>query len=608
MTTYSIGETLTGGYQIIDVKAGGMGVVYICHQSGTDQFYAIKTVKFQSGHDSAELQRRFSNEVFEWIKISRQRNHENVVQALLYNQDENWLFLEYVNGLPLHQAVPKGPAHMRHCVDWARGIACGMDSLHREFSYIHRDLKPQNVLVSRDGLCAKITDLGIGKVIQEGSSDHTLIGTPGYMAPESFQGQADFRTDIYSYGAVVYRLMTGEPPFGRGAPSFDRPPDPPSSKNPGIPKELDDLVLRCLDPSPKKRYQRFQDILNDIDLLPTIMDSAKSDKYRFCKAHSFFSPVLPHSTECLFCDHSSRHEELVEAATKASSQIADEVATIDLSGLRDADEEAVKPGAATSMETMTERGAAVADAGTLTEPGTDGTLTESGVAVAGSGGAGAVTPPSAIVQPSTGFGVKQALLVAGLLFVAGVVVVGAWKILDEKGTNPNDPRRNGVVGNGEAGDDDDDGSDVTPELITCAVEGCERRFEKAFLKHGEWDVEQDTCDDHYSCPDCGYHYAEEPKKCSVCRRTAEEAPVMIPCDGKECTGEFVRETFVHEGEEQEQQSCARNDHYVCVHCTKRIANRAPGSRQPCQVCGKRNGIYRISKARKDGLYEPPGSD
>ena len=141
MAEYSIGETLPGGYLVLDIKAGGMGVVYICHQPATGQDYAIKTVRLDVGVNAEEFLRRFREEVNNWIRISMEAHDPNIVEALLYNEDERWLFLQYIDGPHLHDLTSHKPAHLSHVLSWARDIARGMDALHDQFSMVHRDLK-----------------------------------------------------------------------------------------------------------------------------------------------------------------------------------------------------------------------------------------------------------------------------------------------------------------------------------------------------------------------------------------------------------------------------------------------------------------------------------
>ena len=109
MTQFNVGDAFPGGYVVLDIKAGGMGVVYICHQPSTDQDYAIKTVRLDAGVDVELFLERFRDEVYNWISISSKSRHENIVDALLYNEDENWLFLEYVDGPGLHELCRHGP-------------------------------------------------------------------------------------------------------------------------------------------------------------------------------------------------------------------------------------------------------------------------------------------------------------------------------------------------------------------------------------------------------------------------------------------------------------------------------------------------------------------
>ena len=480
MSTFSVGQTLAGGYRIIDVKTGGMGVVYICHQSGTGQFYAIKTVKFHSDQEAEELARRFRNEVFEWIKISNEHKHDNVVQALLYNQDERWLFLEFVDGLPMHRTMPSCAAHPRHALDWAHGMARGMDHLHREFSYLHRDLKPQNVMISIDGLVPKITDMGIGKVLREGMSGHTLIGTPGYMAPECFRGQTDFRADVYSFGAVVYRMVSGDAPFDR-TPSFDRLPAAPSEKMPGLPEELDRFVLGCLEPDPGKRFQSFEDVLGELERLPTLSETRTAQDYELCEEHRFFSPVSAELSGCLFCDHARRHEERMQEATRAAEQFADEVDTIPLGdGSRSGDE---------TWAEVTEDLAAARR-----------------------------RPQVEVIPPGPVSRLKQSVMIIVLVALTIGAAVGINAIFNSGGPPPL----------------------PSPTVVECEAEGCERKFslDSAWFRDNDGIVQkspQSICpaDHHWACDECYKRYEKRRSlsdPCEHCKRTRTVVLISLATD------------------------------------------------------------------------------
>lgn len=457
-SSYEVGNTLPGGYRVVDVKMGGMGVVYICHQVATDQFYAIKTALFEGRDEDRERQRRFRDEVNNWIRLCAARKHENIVQALLYNEDDQFLFLEYVAGLALQDALPEGPAHLYHAVEWAHGIATGMQELHEGFSLLHRDLKPQNVLIRSADLVPKVTDLGIGKVIQEDTRDNTLIGTPGYMAPETFQGEADFRSDIFSFGAVFHRMLTGESP--RKLPILDQTMPIPSSKNPLVPPELDDLVSRCLAHSPEARPESFAEVLEAIEALGDF--DREQEGFRRCETHGFYSPIHEDLPECLFCAQASSASRQFRHATTLG-------------------------GAETALEPT------VADV-TVTAPSSrvpvhDPTLTTPASEVH--------APPadSPGTQENTAFRRLVPLLVVVLVLAGGVVT---WKLW------PRDPVVPGPEKQG------------TP--VTCTAEGCTHVFGQDYVLEGGQKIPQQVCDQHFICTQCKMRYDSwGTGQCRVCR-------------------------------------------------------------------------------------------
>ncbi|MCI0650539.1 MAG: serine/threonine protein kinase [Planctomycetes bacterium] len=320
MSKYNIGDSLQGGYHVFDIKAGGMGVVYLCFQPSTKRLYAIKTVRIGEDVDAEDFLERFRDEVNNWIHISAERRHPNIVDALLYNEDERWLFLEYVDGPHLFDLTRAGPAQLQHAIAWARDIAKGMLCLHEEFKLVHRDLKPRNVLVDQQGLTAKITDLGIGKVFEGEHQLHTLVGTPGYIAPETMRGETDFRADVYSFGAVFYRMLTGQEALGKGLPTEAPVIVPPSLRNPLVPESLDGIVLRCLEGDPGKRFPSFREVLAKLDGLPIAMadrDVKEMGTYRYCKTHRFHSPIASNQPDCIFCEHQRTRLAKIAAATEA---------------------------------------------------------------------------------------------------------------------------------------------------------------------------------------------------------------------------------------------------------------------------------------------------
>lgn len=335
MDFYQIGDVLPGGYRVIDIKRGGMGVVYICHQP-PDRFYAVKTASFRpgtGGHDSeAEDQffRYFRDEVDLWIRLSNESRHENIVQALLYNDQEHLLFLEYVDGLSIHEAMVGKPIHPSHALQWSIGICRGMAHMHEEFRLIHRDLKPQNVLIRHQNLVPKISDMGIAKVLEEGASGNTIIGTQGYRAPETWEGETDFVSDVFSFGATLYAMITGAPPKSQASPfATFKSSDPPHVINPECPEALSNIASRCIQYMPNDRYQSFQEVLDDLEKLPPYDTEEFQDGYLFCEKHGFFTPNDLAEGGCLFCDQTRRHtDQLEHAKTLAASVLAQVAATV----------------------------------------------------------------------------------------------------------------------------------------------------------------------------------------------------------------------------------------------------------------------------------------
>ena len=229
----SAGDKL-GPYEILEpIGAGGMGEVWKAHDTRLDRVVAIKTSK-------AQFSERFAREA----RAIAALNHPHICQ--LYDVGSDYLVMEYVEGSPL-----KGPLPVQKAVEYAGQILSALDAAHRK-GIIHRDLKPANILVTKQhGI--KLLDFGLAR-IASGPVDTTLtkagekMGTPAYMAPEQWEGKpGDARTDIYSFGCVLYEMLTGKRAAQEG-------------RAPVESALLDSIVRTCLEQAPEDRWQTARDI------------------------------------------------------------------------------------------------------------------------------------------------------------------------------------------------------------------------------------------------------------------------------------------------------------------------------------------------------------
>jgi tetratricopeptide (TPR) repeat protein/predicted Ser/Thr protein kinase len=227
---FAAGEKL-GPYQIVaQIGAGGMGEVYKARDTRLDRIVALKVSKDQ-------FSERFAREA----KAVAALNHPNI--CTLYDVGENFLVMEFIEGVPL-----KGPMAVEEALTYASQILEALEEAH-EKGITHRDLKPANILVSKQGV--KLLDFGLAKLSRNLSGTDatlpmtelgTVVGTLSYMAPEQIAGRpADARTDIYSFGCVLYEMLTGK----RAT----------QERNPVKPAALENVLQKCLTTDPADRWQ-----------------------------------------------------------------------------------------------------------------------------------------------------------------------------------------------------------------------------------------------------------------------------------------------------------------------------------------------------------------
>jgi WD40 repeat protein/predicted Ser/Thr protein kinase len=261
------------GYEVLgELGRGGMGVVYEARQKSLNRVVALKVIR-DSVLAGPEEVRRFHREA----EVAAGLQHPHIVQIYEVGRWEgySYLALECLAGGTLARRLAGNPQEPRRAAELVATLARAMHHAH-EHGVVHRDLKPANVLLTEDG-APKITDFGLAKRLDTASGDTKsgdVLGTPSYMAPEQAAGKnsaVDARTDVYALGAVLYEMLTGRPPF-KGAnvlatlsQAIARDPLAPSRLQPGIPRDLDTVCLKCLHKEPARRYQTAAALAEDLD-------------------------------------------------------------------------------------------------------------------------------------------------------------------------------------------------------------------------------------------------------------------------------------------------------------------------------------------------------
>jgi serine/threonine protein kinase/Tol biopolymer transport system component len=288
----SSGEQL-GHYKILSmIGKGGMGEVYLGTDTRLGRSVAIKV-------SSREFNDRFEREA----RAISTLNHPNI--CTLYDIGPNYLVLELVEGETLSKIIERGPLPLDKALSYAVQIVDALAAAHAK-GVIHRDLKPGNIIITKNG--AKVLDFGLAKVSPEKISAESaaniqtitepitragaILGTLYYMSPEQVEGkEADERSDIFSFGVVLYEMITGQRPFTGDTQAAvlaallkDQPPpmsQQPSQRQPAVPRALERVVRKCLEKKPDDRWQSARDLkptleLIDLDAPPANMSSASA--------------------------------------------------------------------------------------------------------------------------------------------------------------------------------------------------------------------------------------------------------------------------------------------------------------------------------------------
>lgn len=285
-----------GRYEIREeLGRGSMGIIYKAMDPLMDRFVAVKVINLASlpGDEIEEYEARLIREA----KLAGRLNHRNIstIHDMGKCGDVAYIAMEVIEGRELREVMERKPGlSLTEALDISIQVASGLGYAH-ERGVVHHDIKPANIMVLDDNQ-VKITDFGIARMTQSGvhTRGGTVLGSPSYMSPEQVQGHAlDARTDIFSFGVVMYQMLTGRLPFtGDDAKSVmigiahDDPP-PPSASNRKIPRMLDDIVAKCLAKRTSLRYQNANELADDLRSCRELLRGASATHHRLLSSKYF---------------------------------------------------------------------------------------------------------------------------------------------------------------------------------------------------------------------------------------------------------------------------------------------------------------------------------